>query len=114
MEYIPHGDLTQYVNDASVMPEYMCRYVAHQMINALSYLHERKITHRDVKPDNILIANKDPLVVKLTDFGLSKAIVDETTFLRTFCGTLLYCAPEVYPGYEKVKNGLPQKRRREL
>jgi len=113
MEYILYGDLTQHVNGAAVMPEYQCRYVAHQMMNALSYLHSRKITHRDIKPDNILIASKDPLVVKLTDFGLSKVIPDDTTALITFCGTLLYCAPEVYPGYEKVKAGLPQKRRRE-
>ena len=113
MEYIPCGDLTQYINSASVMPEYMCRYVAHQMMKALDYLHKQKITHRDIKPDNILIASNDPFVVKLSDFGLSKVISHDNTFLKTFCGTLLYCAPEVYPGYEKVKAGLPQKRQRE-
>ncbi len=38
--------------------------------------------------------------MKLTDFGLSKRILpEEDTFLRTFCGTILYCAPEVYPDY---------------
>lgn len=113
MEYVSWGDLSQYSNPGSIVPEYKCRYVAHQMMNALDYLHKANITHRDIKPDNILIASHDPFTVKLSDFGLSKVIDNDETFLKTFCGTLLYLAPEVYPGYEKVKAGLPQKRRRE-
>ena len=112
MEYVSYGDLSQYVTGTSVLPEFKCQYVAHQMMSALEYLHKQKITHRDIKPDNILIASNDPFVVKLTDFGLSKVIADEGTFLKTFCGTLLYCAPEVYPGYEKAKEGIRQKRSR--
>src|SRR5205814_6073652 len=69
-------------------------------------------THRDIKPDNILIASFDPLIVKLSDFGLSKCVNDEETFLKTFCGTLLYCAPEVYPEYATYQQGENRKRRR--
>lgn len=112
MEYVPHGDLTQYTTGATLMPEFNCCHVAHQMMSALDYLHKHNVTHRDIKPDNILVASQDPFVVKLTDFGLSKVVADDLTFLKTFCGTLLYCAPEVYPQYEKVKAGLPQKRPR--
>lgn len=110
MEYVPYGDLKQYIDSSSVMPEFKCRYVAHQIMSALKYLHRQRITHRDIKPDNILIASDDPFIVKLTDFGLSKIIKDDT-FLKTFCGTLLYCAPEVYPDYEAVLAGLPIKKR---
>jgi serine/threonine protein kinase len=112
MEFVPNGDLTTFFNSGTVMPEYMGQLMAQQICSALDYLHKRNITHRDIKPDNILIASTDPFEVKLSDFGLSKVISDEATLLKTFCGTLLYCAPEVYPDYDRFKAGKRGKRRR--
>ncbi|KAI1087441.1 hypothetical protein F5B19DRAFT_499912 [Rostrohypoxylon terebratum] len=99
MEYVPGGDLGKLIQDRGPIAEPYVKIMAQQLLDALKYLHENKITHRDVKPDNILIQSTNPLVVKLTDFGLSKMIDTEQTFLKTFCGTLLYCAPEVYSEY---------------
>ena len=112
MEYVPFGDLGRWIRVKSPMPEYMCMYMARQILQALDYLHKRGITHRDIKPDNILMASDYPYVFKLSDFGLSKIIDNKDTFLKTFCGTMMYCAPEVYPGYQKYKAGLPFKRSR--
>ncbi|KAI0430990.1 hypothetical protein F5Y09DRAFT_306361 [Xylaria sp. FL1042] len=99
MEYVEGGDLGRFVLEEGAIAELYVGIIAWQLVDALGYLHANKITHRDVKPDNILIASTNPLVVKLTDFGLSKMIDTEQTFLKTFCGTLLYCAPEVYTEY---------------
>lgn len=99
MEYVPGGDLGKFIQENGPIIEPYVKIIAAQLVDALGYLHDNKITHRDVKPDNILIYSTDPLVVKLTDFGLSKMIDTEQTFLKTFCGTLLYCAPEVYTEY---------------
>ncbi|KAI1657829.1 hypothetical protein F4813DRAFT_358018 [Daldinia decipiens] len=99
MEFVPGGDLGKYILEHGPIAEPFVKIMAEQLLSALGYLHENKITHRDVKPDNILIHSTNPLVVKLTDFGLSKMIDTEQTFLKTFCGTLLYCAPEVYSEY---------------
>lgn len=89
LEYIPLGDLEgqNFSDDDSVN-------ILRQVLSALTYLHELEhpLVHRDIKPDNILVQSRQPLHVKLTDFGLSKA----GTSLRTFCGTPLYLAPEVY------------------
>lgn len=99
MEYVPGGDLGKLIQEYGPIGEPYVKIMAEQMLDALGYLHDNKITHRDVKPDNILIQSTNPLVVKLTDFGLSKMIDTEQTYLKTFCGTLLYCAPEVYSEY---------------
>lgn len=96
MEFVPGGDLGKLIHTHGPLPETVVQAMADQLLDAFEYMHERGITHRDVKPDNILISSTDPFEVKLTDFGLSKMVNNEETFLRTFCGTLLYCAPEVY------------------
>ncbi|KAI1814607.1 Pkinase-domain-containing protein [Poronia punctata] len=99
MEYVAGGDLGKFIQQHGAIAEPHVKVIAEQLVDALGYLHENRITHRDVKPDNILIQSTNPLIVKLTDFGLSKMIDTEQTFLKTFCGTLLYCAPEVYTEY---------------
>ncbi len=112
MEFISCGELSQELRTKGFLPEAEVQQIARQIIHALRYLHRRGITHRDIKPDNILIASRDPLIVKLSDFGLSKCVSNQETFLKTFCGTLLYCAPEVYPDYGSYSLGLQPKRRR--
>ena len=50
------------------------------------------VTHRDLKPDNILVNENGSL--KLADFGLSNVMKDGK-FLKTHCGSLYYASPEI-------------------
>ncbi|KAF2663039.1 kinase-like protein [Lophiostoma macrostomum CBS 122681] len=108
MEFVRYGDLATLWRQNGNINEMDATILARQMLDALRYLHGRKIAHRDIKPDNILISEKHPnYLFKLADFGLSKD-VRGTTFLTTFCGTLMYCAPEVFP--EGNQHGVKRRR----
>jgi len=59
--------------------------------------------HRDLKLENILIADREwtasSMTVKLSDFGLSKELTEcKESAMATFCGTLFYVAPEILRG----------------
>lgn len=71
------------------------RSIMNQALQALEYLHERGVIHRDLKAENIMVASLDP-IIKLADFGLSS----QKTDAGTFCGTLGFVAPEAYQAYE--------------
>jgi len=72
LEFAPYGDLLDIVQNHGSVPEKLARTLFHQLIDAISYLHEHNIAHLDIKVDNILIdANFN---LKLTDFDLSQEI----------------------------------------
>jgi len=114
MEFVPCGDLQHYLNSYGSLTEPLAKIMSFQVFDALAYLHKKKITHRDIKPDNILLADMSSanFTVKLSDFGLSKVVKNDETFLKTFCGTLLYCAPEVFPQYDMQSTNQGKKRGR--
>jgi len=73
------------------------KHLAIEILNGIDYLHNQKIIHRDLKPDNILVdldENDQVNKVKITDFGVSKILTDNTNTDQTRVGTELYMAPE--------------------
>lgn len=68
--------------------------IAESVLRGLSYLHERRIIHRDIKPQNILLNEIGQ--VKLCDFGVSGEAVN--SLATTFTGTSYYMAPERIQG----------------
>lgn len=70
MEYLNGGDLYSLLRNVGCLEEDVARVYIAELVLALEYLHSLGIVHRDLKPDNILIAHDGH--IKLTDFGLSK------------------------------------------
>ena len=73
-----------------------------QLCAAVAHAHDQRVIHRDLKPQNIMVANRnDGPVVKVLDFGLARLIessgFDETTFGRPM-GSLFYMSPEQTEG----------------
>jgi len=91
MEKAQHGSLDDWIGKTD---HEMSAKIAVGIIDGLDYVHSRKVVHRDIKPQNILMCgSKDDIIPKIADFGVSKVIQSVT--MHTFTGTELYMAPEV-------------------
>ena len=99
MEYLPSESLSEAVAAHGVLSPTAAAHVGHQVAAALTAAHTAGIVHRDVKPGNVLLGADG--VVKVTDFGVSRAI-DEATITSSgmMAGTPAYLAPEVARGAE--------------
>lgn len=118
LEFMEGGDLLHRLQREKFLSVDNCRFYFLQLCQAVKYLHDQNITHRDIKPgklvevyvntcdsrlisnvflstcsDNILLLDDDEKTnLKLSDFGLSK-LLQENSLLQTMCGTPLYVSP---------------------
>lgn len=77
MDLAKYRDLNEYKKSLKSLSEGDVKLVAKQILEALHYLDDKKVLHRDLKPKNILIFNKEPLEVKLADFRIAKDLREE-------------------------------------
>lgn len=92
MEYIDGPSLHKYLSGKGGLKPKEAINVIVQACSALAAIHEAGIIHRDIKPDNMLIAKGG--LIKLTDFGLAKADDSRMTRTGVVMGTPSYMAPE--------------------
>jgi eukaryotic-like serine/threonine-protein kinase len=93
-EFIDGETLNQRLRRDKYLPEADVLQVAGKVALALAHAHEKDVLHRDVKPENIMVAKNGD--VKLADFGLAKMLADEQRITADgiAVGTPHYIAPE--------------------
>ncbi|XP_057372222.2 serine/threonine-protein kinase unc-51-like [Daphnia carinata] len=93
-----NGTLEQLCDDTYVGAELPSdAKILRQMTEGLRYIHTQKLVHRDIKPENVLFyGTTTPVLVKLSDFGLSKHLsTNETCSMSGFKGSQLWMPPEL-------------------
>jgi serine/threonine-protein kinase len=92
------GRTLQEALDAGGLTEDRGLQVAADVCGALAYAHQNLLVHRDVKPGNIMLSEDGS--VKVTDFGIARAMSDETiTATAAVLGTAAYLSPEQAQGH---------------
>jgi serine/threonine-protein kinase len=97
-EYVPGRTMRDAIRAGALSDEDAVETAA-QVLDALAHAHRAGIVHRDVKPANILLEDRDEVTVRLLDFGLAQFDgADTLTAVGDVPGTLAYIAPERLAG----------------
>ena len=96
MEYCEYGDLDSYIknlkkNNKHLSENQIWKFFI-EICTGLSYMHNKKILHRDMKSSNIFLTKN--LDIKIGDLGVAKALKN-TLHAHTFIGTPYYLSPEI-------------------
>jgi formylglycine-generating enzyme required for sulfatase activity/serine/threonine protein kinase len=100
MEYIEGQDLASLVKSRGPVPVIHACYYVQQAALGLQHAHEKQMVHRDIKPQNLILAREGKKhIVKVLDFGLAKVMREKTedtglTGEGAMLGTPDYIAPE--------------------
>jgi len=94
-EYAPQGEIFEYIARHGRMSEALARRKFWQMVLAVEYCHSRRVVHRDLKAENLLLDSN--MNIKIADFGFSN-FWSPSSNLNTWCGSPPYAAPEVFEG----------------
>jgi serine/threonine protein kinase len=93
LEYLPGGDLQKAIKHERFPPRQAFKYLE-QVCAGLQHAHRRGVIHRDIKPQNLLLAG-DNETVKITDFGVARFSHADSPITRV--GTNVYAPPEHSP-----------------
>ncbi|HST19651.1 MAG TPA: serine/threonine-protein kinase [Blastocatellia bacterium] len=97
MEYIEGATLTQCIRECRALPLKEAMRIFQLVVEAIEYIHNQNVIHRDIKSNNIKITPRGQ--VKVLDFGIAKS-GSSPSLTRTgnFVGTLQYLSPEQFNG----------------
>ncbi|XP_054853446.1 serine/threonine-protein kinase SIK2 isoform X2 [Eublepharis macularius] len=96
-EFAKNGEIFDYLANHGRLSESEARRKFWQILSAVEYCHSRKIVHRDLKAENLLLDNN--MNIKIADFGFGNFYKSGEP-LTTWCGSPPYAAPEVFEGQQ--------------
>ena len=94
MEYGFYGDLKKLLDQHGKFSERRAAWFIARIANAIAYMQDRGVIHRDIKAENVLLYEN--FNARLIDFGLCNT--SQNGMLLTSCGSLCYASPEIVAG----------------
>ena len=105
MAFIGGDNLAKLIHDRGPLDPGEVRRILREVADALQYAHNRKVVHRDIKPDNILL-DSDTGRAMVTDFGIARAVIEgsgsKLTATGMALGTPAYMSPEQAAGDSNI------------
>jgi serine/threonine-protein kinase len=99
MDYVAGGSLRDAVKEAGPLRPADALSLAAEVFDALAFAHSRGVTHRDIKPDNVLLSRPWPECgagdVRVSDFGISDVVGERIRQTTGLIGTPQYMPPEL-------------------
>jgi len=106
MKLAEFGELYSFIEHTDRLNENTVRYLFHQLIEGITYLHSHGIVHRDIKPENLLINKKGKLIIADFSFAIRMTEIESANFFsrkfdpiiekRHNVGSETYNAPEIW------------------
>src|SRR5690625_3343605 len=98
MDYLPGGSLREVLNPHRRLTPGDALTLTSEVMKGLAHAHAKNITHRDIKPDNVLLKRAwhpgESGIVCVSDFGIAAVVSEETRVHSGLVGTPRYMAPE--------------------
>lgn len=102
MELVTGGTLRRFADSHGPLAAPAALGLVRQILLGLEVVHAHGVVHRDVKPENVLLAasaNPEEPIAKVSDFGIARLIDGpRPTGTSSYIGTAHYCAPEIPEG----------------
>jgi eukaryotic-like serine/threonine-protein kinase len=96
MEHLPGRTLKELVTEEAPLSQQRSIDIGIQILQAAGFAHKRGVVHRDFKPQNVIVDERDS--VKVTDFGIARAGASDITETGSILGTAQYLSPEQAQG----------------
>ncbi|CAF0705929.1 unnamed protein product [Brachionus calyciflorus] len=94
LELVKGGELFEFISEKDHLSESDAAKFITQILEGVSHFHARNIVHLDLKPENVMLLDRDDCLIKIIDFGISRKLKPGEKVMETY-GTPEFVAPEI-------------------